>query len=107
MLDGQHTAVGSEYFEKDEIIYTDKKYAEIDKKGTNLNKTNNLFTNMVGSPLISKVKHDATRQFKQVFWSLYSMLQSCNVVKWENGKVAKSEMSWKALFGGFFARDIA
>ena len=30
-----------------------------------------------------------------------------HVAKWENGKVVKSEMSWKALFGGFFATDIA
>ena len=48
------------------------------------------------------------RNFKDQHNSSYSKaVNATHVVKWENVKVVKSEMSWKALFGGFFATDIA
>ena len=47
----------------------------------------------------------------ELFLTLHSSYSKAfnvtHVVKWENGKVVQSEMSWKALFWGFFATDIA
>ena len=45
---------------------------------------------------------------KHSYFSSYSKaVNATHVVKWENGKVVKSEMSGKALFWGSFATDIA